>query len=106
MTGPVRLGVHPTGVEVHIMGERLSANSARFEEALAVARQYDAHIWTIVVAHHISHDLAVRLVRQPGEEPHLDAESIVTVGIGCFRCEQELSGPVLASACPGDAEGP
>jgi hypothetical protein len=103
---PVRLGVRSTDVRQHVTAERVMAGTARFEEALAYARKADAHVWTVIVQHLISDALAARIARDRATEPDLDAESVVMVVVGCFRCEQELDSRIVHRACPGDTEDP
>lgn len=103
---PVHLGVRSTGVTQRIGSDRVKGAAQRFTEGLDYARRANAHVWTVIVSHHISDRLAERIVHEPGVEPNLDAESIVAVVIGCFRCEQELDSRIVHRACPGDAEGP
>lgn len=103
---PVRIEPRGTGVQQRVTGERIQAASLRFEGVLARARQEDAHVWIAVVGHHLSDELAVRLARIPSTEPDLDAESIITASVGCYRCEQELSARIVVRPCPGDAPQP
>lgn len=103
---PTRLAVRGTGVTQHVPGARLVRAGQRFEEELTYARKADAHVWTVIVSHHLSQAAAVRLATEPGEEPALDAESVVTVVVGCFRCEQELDSRIVHRVCPGDAPQP
>jgi hypothetical protein len=101
---PVHLGVHSTGITQHLPGDRVVRAAQRFEADLDYARKAQAHVWTVIVCHRISDDLAARLAHQPDTEPALDAESVVSVSVGCFRCEEELDARIVHRRCPGDAE--
>jgi hypothetical protein len=106
MTGPVHLRLRGTGVQQHVPGDRVARAGARFEQTLGYARRAEAHVWTVIVQHLISDRLAEQIARDPdGTEPTLDVESIVTVVVGCFRCEQELDSVTVNRRCPGDPEG-
>lgn len=105
MSGPVHLDVHGTGVQVHIPGSRVRAAQQALELDMALAERTRAHLWLAIVGHRISPGLAARLATDPTcEDPQLDAESIRTVGIGCFRCERELTPALVRSPCPGEPQ--
>jgi hypothetical protein len=106
MSGQVHLGVQGTGVVQSVTSERVQIGHLRLTQQIAYAEKADAHVWIVTVAHSISDDLAARIAHDPASvQPDLDAESIVVVGIGCYRCEEPLSARLLHRRCPGDPEG-
>lgn len=79
-----------------ITAGRLLAGEARFDEQLRVAELGGDHVWMALVQHLVvdpaTFDAGGRL---------LDAESVVGVYLGCFRCEQVYSARLATRRCSG-----
>lgn len=91
----------PTGVVQHVQQTRLQQGRRRFDEALRVAELGGDHVWTVLVTHLIADP---RELLGAAGEPHLDAESLVGIHVGCYRCEQPLdqAGRIIRRRCPGE----
>jgi hypothetical protein len=98
----VQLGVRSTGVQQRVSGARVSAVEERLNLIMAHAVSHGAHVWLAMTGHLISPTLAARLADGSDEEPSLDVESLVTVSLGCFRCERELTSSRVRQPCPGE----
>jgi hypothetical protein len=102
VSGPVHIGARDTGVRQHVTGVRVQAAEERLNLTMAHAERAGAHVWMVMVGHSISPMLAARLADGSTEEPSLDAESIATISIGCFRCEEPLTSARVRQPCPGE----
>lgn len=104
MSGPVQIGVRSTGIRQHVPADRMRAAEERLRLAEALAERTGAHLWLIVVGHILSPMLAARLADGSTEEPSLDVESVATVSIGCYRCEEPLTSARVRQPCPGEPQ--
>jgi hypothetical protein len=77
------------------MTERLDADMAR-------AEAHDEHVWIVAAAFRISGDLAARLAAGEDTGALLDAENLVSLSPGCFRCEEPLTPRLLNRRCRGE----
>lgn len=89
--------IRPTGTTQEVGPSRLASGRERMDEALRVARLGGDHVWTMLVQHLVADPASLT-----SSEGHLDAESIVGVHVGCFRCEQAFDPRLLQRRCPGD----
>jgi hypothetical protein len=84
-----------TGIHQHVSAERIKSKTERFDEAVRVAGISGDHVWVALVSHH---------VHNPEEfvkSAHLDSESVVSVGLGCYVCEELFQPRLLRRRCPG-----
>lgn len=102
MSDPVQLRARGLGVQQHMTGTRVESAERRLDAVMALAEQTGAHVWLAMTGHLITPALAVRLADGSPEEPVLDTESLMTVQIGCFRCERELTSARARQPCPGE----
>jgi len=90
-------GMTGTGVTVAVDGDRIQRASNRFNEQLRVARLAGEHVWVATVAHRVDDPTAA-----VAGQLHLDAESIVYAGVGCFICETPYEPRMLTRRCKGE----
>jgi hypothetical protein len=97
-------GIHPTGIVQEITPTRQNAGMARLNALMADAERTGAHVWTVNTCHLITADQAARVAADEQAGILLDADSLVAVAPGCFRCEEIITPELLRTRCAGDPE--
>lgn len=95
---------HPPGTVQRVGPARQAAGRARLDAAMAAAEERGEHVWVLTTAHLISDDLARRLAAGEDTGALLDAESLVEIAPGCFRCEEPLSPRLFHRRCRGEPD--
>lgn len=89
------------GTIQHLTQDRVERATARFDEELAYAAKAEEHVWVAMTCHRLSADAARTLAEGTAGPAMLDAESIVSAGMGCYRCEQPLERRLIGKRCRG-----
>jgi hypothetical protein len=76
------------------MNERLDADITR-------AEAHDEHVFIVAAAYRISDDLAARIAAGEDTGALLDAENLISLAPGCFRCEEPLTARIIGRRCRG-----
>lgn len=62
--------------------------------------QNNEHVWIAMACHVVS---AEKL--RAGQQLHLDTETLATIQVGCYVCEQPYSNRLAYRKCPGEPNG-
>lgn len=102
MTNPNRQWTD-TGELQRIDRTRVAGMQARFDERLALADRVEEHVWTVFTVHLITDKTAALFAGEedPTVTPILDSESLASIQIGCYRCEQPLDPRLIGRRCRG-----
>lgn len=92
-------GMRGLGQVQHISADRHASGRGRLDEAVRIAAIGGDHVWTVLTAHLITDP-----ERAVAGDLMLDAESLVSASIGCYRCEQAYTPRLRHRRCPGDPE--
>jgi len=96
-------GPRQDGTVQLLTADRAERAAAAFGKEVEYAEKAETHVWIVTVAHRITDDRARAAVTGTGDGPILlDAESVSVSGIGCYRCEQELTQRLIGKRCKGD----
>jgi hypothetical protein len=77
----------------------------RMETALRMAEKTGDHLWIAAVVHGLSDKAAKEISTTPdGGTPEtiMDAETIMGIEFGCYRCEKPLEARLVGRRCPGE----
>jgi hypothetical protein len=95
---------HPAGTVQEITATRQAAGMARLNRLMADAERTGSHVWAVNTCHLITADQAHRIATDRSAGVLLDADSLVAIAPGCFRCEEIITPELLRSPCAGDPE--
>lgn len=85
----------------HITPDRQRRMDEQLDADIAQAEAHDEHVWIVAAAYRISDDLAARMAAGEDTGALLDAENLVSLAPGCFRCEEPLTPHILNRRCRG-----
>jgi len=91
-----------TGGGRHVGPTQIAAAHRALDEQMERAERLGEHVWMVAVAYRITEDTARALATGQPITPMLDAENMMSLAPGCFRCEEELSPQILYRRCRGD----
>ncbi len=86
----------------HVGPTQIAAAHRALDERMERAERLGEHVWMVAVAYAISEDTARALATGQPITPLLDAENMMSLAPGCFRCEEELTPQLLYRRCRGD----
>lgn len=82
--------------------ERLGRLSEALDARMAAAARNGEHVFAVMAAYSISDDTARRLAHGQTDGVLLDAENLLSLAPGCFRCEEALTPRLLHRRCRGE----
>jgi hypothetical protein len=92
-----------TNVVQRVETARVKTADDQMQRDIEYATKSQQHLWIAAVVHRVSQSLAEDIVLRPETtEPNFDAESISSIELGCFICEQPLTRAIVKKRCPGD----
>lgn len=101
---PPREGVVVSGgVRQHVSPERVETIQVRFDRELGYAEKAQTHIWSVMTIHQLSDQMALAMTTEGAEaEPLLDLETLRSIQVGCYRCEEPLNRRLVGKRCQGE----
>lgn len=81
---------------------RLAQAERRLDEQMALAEARGEHVWVVAAAFSITAETARKMARGEDPAPLLDAENLLSLSPGCFRCEEPLTRRLLDRRCRGE----